>query len=434
VFRPTGFADLAGRRVGIFGYGVEGRAAASRLRAHAELVIVDDLDDLGPDVIASGQGGLEALLTCDVVLKSPGIPRRREDVVDLERRGVVVTSALNLWLHDTDPSRVVAITGTKGKSTTTALVAFFLGCLGERAQTLGNIGLPPYDPAVDTTEGWLVLEVSSFQATDLDTAPGVIVITSLGDDHVDWHGSLEQYRRDKLSLTRAAGSHVTLVADTPVLRQLKSEIGGELHYVPGDASHLAAALGLIGAHNDSNVALALAAVASLTGSAADDLRAAVAARAGSFQPLPGRLTLVAAEELNGDTIRYVDDGLATSVLPALAALEVFEGEPVALIAGGFDRGVEYVELANAIAERREPTALVTMGNAGSRISQLVSSRRSELVQHTAGSMAEAVLLARSSLVHGGVVLLSPAAPSFDRYRNWEERSKDFAAVVHAIVD
>ena len=433
VFRPTGFADLAGKRVGLFGYGVEGRAAAARLTNVAELVIVDEADGLGAEVLVASRGGLEALLTCDVVLKSPGIPRRREDVVHLERHGVTVTSALNLWLHDVDRTRVVAVTGTKGKSTTTALITFFLEALGLEAQRLGNIGQPPYDPSVDTSTGWLVLEVSSFQAVDLDVAPGVIVVTSLGSDHVDWHGSLEQYRSDKLSLTRAAGPHDTLVADSATLRDVRDQIGGEVDYVAPETTGLAEALGLIGAHNDANVALALGAVATLTGVELATLRDTIRSIANTFTPLRGRLTLVATEELAGAQVRYVDDGLATSVLPAVAALEVFTDEPVALIAGGFDRGVEYGELAEALVSRAQPTILITSGNAGLRISDEVRRRRQDLVQHSADSMIEAVEIARAALEHGGVVLLSPAAPSFDRYRNWEERSEDFTRVVRTLL-
>ena len=204
MFRPTGFADLAGRRVGIFGYGIEGHASAERLRdVAASLVLVDD-EPNEPGVFATSEGGREQLLACDVVLKSPGIPRRRADVLDLEAHGVTVTSSLNLWLHDIDRGRVIAVTGTKGKSTTTALVAFFLECLAEKALQLGNIGQPPYDPRVDTSEGWLVLEVSSFQCADIDVAPALVLVTSLGADHLDWHGSPENYRDDKLSLARRA--------------------------------------------------------------------------------------------------------------------------------------------------------------------------------------------------------------------------------------
>jgi UDP-N-acetylmuramoylalanine--D-glutamate ligase len=433
VFRPTGFADLTGHRVGIFGFGLEGRAAAALLRGKCELVIVDDVDGLGDEVLVTDRGGIEALRTCDVVLKSPGIPRRRADVLDLERRGVAVTSALNLWLHDTDRDRVIAVTGTKGKSTTTSLVTFFFSCLDQRAQRLGNIGQPPYDPSIDTSTGWLVLEVSSFQVVDLDLAPSVVVVTSLGEDHIDWHGSLEQYRSDKLSLTRAAGPHRTLVADTATLHQHEGEIGGELTYVKSDDAHLAITLGLLGEHNDSNVALALAAVEALTGVGESALRAAVQARAEAFQPLQGRLTLVARETVNGRNVRYVDDGLATSVLPALAALEVFRDEPVALIAGGFDRGVDYEDLAEALSVRVPFTSLVTIGNAGLRISAAVHQRSPHLTQRTASTMQEAVELARASLEIEGVVLLSPGAPSFDLYHNWEERSADFTRIVRSLI-
>ncbi len=432
MFRPTGFAELAGARVGIFGYGVEGRAAAARL-SDSDLVIVDDVDDVAPGVLTTSRGGFEALLTCDVVLKSPGIPRRRDDVLQLEARGVTVTSALNLWLHETDLARVVAVTGTKGKSTTTALIAFFFECLGQRAQAVGNIGRPPYDPTIDTTSGWLVLEVSSFQALDVDVAPAVVVVTSLGSDHLDWHGSLAQYREDKLSLTRAKGPHTTLVADHETLHEVEDQLGGELRYVSSDEDHVALALGLLGAHNDANVALATAVVSTLTGVSERDVLVAVLERAAEFQPLPGRLTLVAEEQLEGGVIRYVDDGLATSVLPTVAALEVFNDEPVSLIVGGFDRGIDYAPLAEAIAARSTPTTVVTMGNAGSRVSDEVRRRTPTLVVRVASTMEEAVRLARDALVDGGVVLLSPAAPSFDRYHNWEERSSDFAAIVRAEV-
>ncbi|HTB08720.1 MAG TPA: hypothetical protein VK704_02820, partial [Acidimicrobiales bacterium] len=194
------------------------------------------------------------------------------------------------------------------------------------------------------------------------------------------------------------------------------------------------ALGLIGEHNDSNVALALAAVALLTGTDESTLRERVRARASEFEPLSGRLTLVAHERGDGTTVRYVDDGLATSVLPTLAALDVFGEEPLALIAGGFDRGVDYSELAVALCARECETTLITMGNAGLRIGDAVTQHCHDVTQHAATSMGEAVHLARASLTQGGVVLLSPAAPSFDQYRNWEERSADFTHIVRALVD
>ena len=432
MFRPTGFAELAGKRVGIFGYGLEGRATRRRVEdVAAEIVVVDDASDLGSDVIVSSEGGLEALLGCDVVLKSPGIPRRRADVLDLEHHGVTVTSSLNLWLHDIDRSRVVAITGTKGKSTTTALTTFFLQRLGEAALRLGNFGQPPYDPDLDVSKGWLILEVSSFQCVDIDVAPGLVVVTSLGADHLDWHGTLEEYRRDKLSLTRAPGEHRTLVPENATMHDYAAEIGGDVMFVAPDETGLASSLGLLGAHNDTNVALALHCAARLANRSVDEVRARAFDSAPAFEPLRGRLTAVTSEVVDGVTTRYVDDGLATSALPVVAALEVFDDEPVALIVGGFDRGVDYAPMAEAIAARRQPMVLITMGEAGKRIGDEVTRLAPVILQIAVSSMRDAVSEARNSL-EGGVVLLSPGAPSFDQYKNWEERSEDFTTIVHKL--
>ena len=429
MFRPTGFADLAGKRVGIFGYGLEGRTAHQRISDIAASVVIVDDEPVAPEVTVTNVGGLDALLTCDVVLKSPGIPRRRPDVLDLELHGVSVTSALNLWLHEVDLSRVVAITGTKGKSTTTALITFFLHCIDERAHRLGNIGQPPYDPSLDFGSDWLILEVSSFQCTDITVSPGVVVVTSLGADHIDWHGSLEQYHDDKLSLTRHTSPHTTLVPDVATFRQILELLGGELVFVQSEPTQLAEQLGLLGAHSHSNVALALEAVSRLTGRTVAQIRTAVEAKANTFVPLRGRLSLVRTIESGSRVISFVDDGLATSALPACAALEVFAGQDVALIVGGYDRGVDYTPLVEALIARQELTNVFATGPAGERIADLLRSSGFSHVHFVSGLEA-AVELSVASLDRGGVVLFSPAAPSFDQYKNWEERSEHFTTLAN----
>jgi len=425
MFRPTGFADLAQKRVGIYGYGQEGRATEQLLSGSCELVIVDDDPKAG--VLVTSNGGLEELMKCDVVLKSPGVPRRSESVLQLEENNVYVTSSLNLWLQQAERSRVIGVTGTKGKSTTTSLIAFFLECLGEKAQRLGNIGLPPYDTSVDTSSGWLVVEISSFQATDLDVAPKTVVLTSLGSDHIDWHGSLEQYRSDKLQLTRAAGEHTTFAPDNEVIRSESSQIGGTVVLVDSDNSRLTEELHLLGEHSHANVALALEVVSNVTNTPRSEVHAAVSRNAASFVPLSGRLTLVA--EKNG--IKFVDDGLATSVLPAVAALEVFKDDALALLVGGFDRGIDYHPLASELALRSKPTLLLSMGPAGDRIVEEVLKLSPQTMHQNFDSMDEAVNAGKLFLSDGGVVLLSPGAPSFDRYKNWKERAQDFSRAVNA---
>jgi len=432
VFRPTGFAELAGKRVGIFGYGLEGRATRRRVEdVAAEVVVVDDASGLGSDVIVSSEGGLEALLGCDVVLKSPGIPRRRADVLDLEHHGVTVTSSLNLWLHDIDRSRVVAITGTKGKSTTTALTTFFLQRLGEAALRLGNFGQPPYDPDLDVSKGWLILEVSSFQCVDIDVAPGLVVVTSLGADHLDWHGTLEEYRRDKLSLTRAPGEHRTLVPENATMHDYAAEIGGDVMFVAPDETgsrELTRAPRRTQRHQRRPRAplrcpprqpeRRRGSCASLR--LGPSLRAASRSTHGSDERSRGRRNDALRRRRTGDL------GVAV-----VAALEVFDDEPVALIVGGFDRGVDYAPLAEAIAARRQPMVLITMGEAGKRIGDEVTRLAPVILQIAVSSMRDAVSEARNSL-EGGVVLLSPGAPSFDQYKNWEERSEDFTTIVHKL--
>jgi UDP-N-acetylmuramoyl-L-alanine---L-glutamate ligase len=424
--RLSGFADLAGATVGVWGVGVEGEATARRLAlVGATAVLVDDAPKPGRDVLATNDGGLAALARCDVVLKSPGIPTRRGDVESLRTAGVVVTSALNLWLLETDRSRVIGITGTKGKSTTTALATFALTACGQGARATGNIGQPPYDPEAPDAR-WTVVEISSFQAVALDASPATVVVTSLGADHLDWHGDLAQYYADKLSLTRADGAHVTLLADCPDLLAERGQIGGEVRVVAATHGALTGRLGLLGAHNVSNVSLAVAAVAQALGKTDDDVAAAMVARADTFTPLPGRLTLV--REIGA--VRYVDDGLATGPLPTVAALAVFTDVPVAIIVGGYDRGVDYAPLVSALAKRSAPTTLVAMGDAGARIADAVEGAPGVAVVRAA-DLPAAVGVA-SSRVDRGVILFSPAAPSFDQYENWRERSAEFERLVRAV--
>jgi UDP-N-acetylmuramoylalanine--D-glutamate ligase len=426
VLRPRGFADLADLTVGIWGVGREGTAALNRIRDVAAVVhLVDDTPDPSRGIVATDSGGLDLLSASDVVLKSPGISKRRPEMATLSASDICVTSALNLWMWETDRSHVIAVTGTKGKSTTTSLIAFFLRSMGEDAQSAGNIGQPPYEPTWRPPT-WTVLEVSSFQAADIEVAPAFVVVTSLGADHLDWHGSVEQYWSEKLALTRAVGAHRTVLANDATLLAQRHQIGGDTEVVgvTEDDVALAAELSLIGRHNASNVAVAVHAAAAVH---SGDVRAAAREYRGNFTPLPGRLTLIR----DVDHVRFVDDGLATSVTPTLAALDVFRDDPLALIAGGFDRGGDYTGLAASLGQREAATTVITTGPAGGRIFAALRAHPTVRAE-TASDLRDAVSKARAALTGPSVVLLSPAAPSFDAYENWEARSADFARIVREI--
>ncbi len=429
-----GWADLAGSRVGIFGAGLEGRTAALRLADLTDdIVVVDDrpAGNLGErEVIATDAGGASLLASCDVVIKSPGISAYREDVAALERAGVAVVGGVGLTVHEADPSRVVCITGTKGKSTTSSVLGHLAAAAGLRVEVTGNIGRPPFDPSIPADLDLLVIETSSFQALDVADAPGIVVVTSLDVDHLDWHGTVERYQADKLSLTSLPDAGRTLVpADDPTLRAQVDRLGGDVTWVPGPDRDWTDALGMAGRHNAINAELAAAVLRALEiplGSDPDALREAAA----GYDGLPGRFREIGRR---GD-VRFIDDGLATNVLPTLAALRSLEGQRLAILVGGHDRGIDYAELIDALASRSAPTMVIGLPESGTRLVAAVSGTGSGTESAAVGSIDEAVDLADGWIGDEGVVLLSPAAPSFSQFANWKERSEAFAGAVRRRID
>jgi len=414
----TSWSELAGLRVGVWGLGIEGRANLRRLaELGVEPVLVDDV--AGSGITATAEGGLELLMGCDVVVKTPGLSRYRPDALALAESGVPVRGGLGLWLEDVDRSKVLAFTGTKGKSTTTSIAGGLLRGLGFRVLTGGNLGVPPWDPEVDHDVDYWVVEVSSYQATDVTTGPPVIGVTSLSQDHLDWHGGPERYYADKLSLcTRPGVETVVVDGASELLRSHASLLGPHVTWVDHEPEPWIDALGLLGAHNARNAQLAQQALLALGVPGADDeqrLRAACA----QFTPLASRLRLLG--EVDG--VAFVDDSLSTNVLPTLAAMAAFPGRRVALLVGGFDRGIDYTPLAEGLAGRPD-TLVVTMPDNGRSIGAVVGGHGTEVAD--ADDVDQAVDLALAFARPGGVVLLSPAAPSFGRFVDYRARAAAFA--------
>jgi UDP-N-acetylmuramoylalanine--D-glutamate ligase len=318
------------------------------------------------------------------------------------------------------------VTGTKGKSTVATITAHLATGLGVDAVATGNLGVPPFAPDAQTAGRLVVVETSSFQATDVAHSPAVVAITSLGEDHLDWHRTVERYHADKLSLTSQPGATWTIVAESPALRAARRQLGGEVVVAIDDDPTLASALGLVGRHGRSNAAVAIAALRAAGVEGADDPDRVLAAAAG-YTPLPGRFREIARH----DGVRYVDDSLATNPLPTIAALDALGDERVALLLGGHDRGVDYGELVAAIGARRGATLVVTLPDNGPVIGQRIAATSSVDVVDAA-DLDEAVGIARRWVRDGGVVLLSPAAPSFSQFRDWRARSDAFAAAVDAV--
>jgi UDP-N-acetylmuramoyl-L-alanine---L-glutamate ligase len=442
--------DLASARVGVWGLGREGHANLRKLRAlGAEPVLVDDHPPAdadgqpgpaGQQVLATGDGGLAALERCDAVVKTPGISRYRPEVSHLTSLGIPVVGGLGLWLaeqSDASLRRILCVTGTKGKSTTASVTGHLLTGLGYRCLVGGNIGVVPYDPAAAADLDYWVIEVSSYQATDLPCSSPVVAVTSLHPDHLDWHGGVEQYYRDKLSMCSQPGAELTVAnGDSDLLRQHDHLLGPRVQWVSADDDPAAGwmePLGLLGRHNRRNALIARCCLIAMSvPGAADD--AGLRGAAEGYRPLPSRLTAI--RTVAGVT--FVDDSLSTNVLATLAALDAFEGRRVALIVGGHDRGIDYAPLAAGLVARAAPTLALTIPESGPRIrAQLDQAASTNKSRAFAGAQDCPDLEAAVAAGFGwarpdGVVLLSPAAPSFGRFRDYRDRSDAFAHAVHSV--
>ena len=460
------WSDLRGARVGIWGFGREGEASLRKLRSlGVEPVLVDDNPAAGTEtVLATAAGGIDALGRCEVVVKTPGISRYRPEAERLRAAGVVLAGGLGLWLQEADRERVVCVTGTKGKSTTSSVLGHLLTELGRPTMVGGNIGSVPYDPDSAGEYDYWVIEVSSYQATDLASSPPVTAVTSLHPDHLPWHGGVERYYRDKLSACAQPGAELTVAnGDSDLLRSRAGLLAPRVEWVsesdePG--ATWMAPLGLPGRHNRRNTLIARRVLRALGIAGADD-DAALRAAAAGYVGLPSRLATIGVV----DGVSFVDDSLSTNVLPTLAALDAFPGRRIALIVGGEDRGIDYAPLAAGVLAREAPTLVLTLPDSGPRISAAFESAAPAAGGLTTdgsaarGSAADGSA-ARGSAADGsaadgsagttdcpdldaavargfgwarpdGIVLLSPAAPSFGRFRDYRDRAEAFARAMRA---
>lgn len=449
---PIRLSALADRKVALWGWGREGRAAYHALRARdADRALTlfcppgeaDDVRALGDDALRiETEAAAAALSAFDVVVKSPGISPYKPEARAAAERGTRFIGGTALWFGEHADAQgfvpnALCVTGTKGKSTTTSLLAHLLRAGGHRTALAGNIGLPLLE-ALDpqpAPEFWAI-ELSSYQTSDVADSgarPQVAVVLNIFPEHLDWHGGEARYIEDKLALVTGAKPRIAVLnAADPILGKLAlpdSEIrwfnredgwhlrGDALHR--GDAFVLdTARVPVPGRHNRSNLCAVLAAIEAMGLDAAP-----LAAAAESFRPLPNRLQTLGER----DGIVYVNDSISTTPHASLAALDVFRDRRVALLVGGHDRGLDWRDFAERMRVQA-PAAIVTMGANGPRIHELLAPLADEggFRLAAAADLPAAVAKAESLLGGNGVVLLSPGAPSFGAYKDYVARGRHFA--------
>ncbi len=436
---------LKNKRIAVWGYGREGRAACEFLRTALPqqpitvFCSVEEAKHISADALLSicTEANAENLAQFEVVIKSPGISKYKPELVAASAHGTQFIGGTALWFAQNPEARTVCVTGTKGKSTVSSLIAHLLRCAGKSTALVGNIGMPLIEAISlpDKPEFW-VIEMSSYQTYEA-AKPEVAVMLNFFPEHLDWHGSEQAYFDDKSALiTQTKPKHAVLNASDSRVAALANKTSSQLHWFNApDAWHSQGyflfkgvqqvldlrTLPMPGDHNAGNVCAALTAIDAL-GLDAKTL----AQHVQSFQPLPHRLQTIG--EQNG--IRYVNDSISTTPFASIAALECFAHESVAILVGGYDRGLDwnvFVEYVSA----KPPRAIITMGQNGPRIFEQLQAINSKgaFFLSEASNIAEAILFAKDALHgEGGVILLSPGAPSFGAYADYVERGRHFAEI------
>jgi len=436
------FSELGNLRVAILGTGREGQAVWRQLRRRfpaklLSLFAESDTDsgflqqlDPAIDKCHTGPLDVDYLKQFDVLVRSAGISPYRQELKDLRTAGIQFTTASNLWFAENPDAKTICISGTMGKSTTAALTAHLLSRAGIKTCLAGNIGRPMLD-CENVDADWWVIELSSYQISDLVAEPDIVMLLNLSEEHVDWHGGAERYAADKLKLAELAGQGriIANFANSMLVGKLEEFPGviwfnhEEKWWARGDGvfgsneRQVAAPVSLPGEHNMQNLAAALTVVDEL-GLQIEDIDEALR----SFTGLPHRLQLIA--ENSG--IRYIDDSISTTPVSVAAALQTLGYADVVLLLGGMDRGLDWGDFAKELS-KRTPHAIITLPDNGPRIFDFLKRAGVKPAGglHALTQLSDAVEMAQTLVPENGCILLSPGAPSFPHFRDYEERGNQF---------
>ena len=451
--------ELKGKKVLVVGLGKSGLAAALFLRRQGAQVTVSDVrsaDQLAKEIpalieegimVETGGHGLLTFRRQDLIVVSPGVPMDTPELAQVKSFGLQVIGELELAGRFLK-GKILAVTGSNGKTTTTTLLGEILAAGGLPTLVGGNIGVPVVS-LIDssTSESWSVLEVSSFQLeTTEQFHPSIAVILNITPDHLDRHGSFENYARIKehIFAQQTAEDSLVLNADNTPCEAAASRAAAKVywfsieHPVPqgawleqGQVVYRAAknaatenvmplsGIPLKGAHNVENV-LAAVVAARLAGVQAKSIRTAIE----KFQAVEHRLEFVATR--NG--VEFYNDSKATNVDATAKAIAAFS-DGIHLILGGKDKGSPYTVLADLLRERVR--AVYTIGAAAAKIE---SDLRGVVTIQSCETLDKAVAAAAAAARPGEVVVLAPACSSYDQFDNYEQRGSVFKQLVKELRD
>ncbi|KMT65834.1 UDP-N-acetylmuramoyl-L-alanine--D-glutamate ligase [Catenovulum maritimum] len=424
----------------IWGFGKEGQASyqyLSRLYPNASIAVLTDVFDAKVAQLFTDKqyfyadGGLDLLAQghFKTIVKSPGISLYRDELVQAKLNGSLVTSSTNLWFQRFPDAKKIIVTGTKGKSTTATLLHYCLSLFGMDLCLAGNLGTPLID--VEPGKDWTILELSSYQLADLTESADISILLNLFPEHIPWHKSVEQYYLDKTHSLKLSSSIIcngqsqlvsqylvdvtdkTTHFDTPNGFNVKDH---QLYYKEDLLQHN---FTLKGDHNLANLVCVLTLL--------DQLKLSwrsILMKLADFEALPHRMELFV--DANG--IEFINDSISTTPESTKCAIECLANTKLFLLLGGAERQQNYLELLSYL-ETLDIGHIALIGVTGKRINDYLISVNSKLNFAYYDRLKDACVSIQKLVKPGEKVLLSPAAPSFGEFDNFQQRGDAF--LLHA---
>ena len=432
---------LKNSKIAIIGVGVSNLPLLDYLyKMNCDVTIFSDnkIDvDISKYKFSVHEDGLKELVGFDIIFRSPGCLPTREEIVDEKKRGALVTTEVEQVIKLT-PAKVIGITGSDGKTTTTTLINLVLETCGYKTFLGGNIGTPLFTKISEMTENDIVvLELSSFQLMEMTVSPKISVITNITPNHLNKHKNMEEYISSKCNIYMHNDGILVLNADNEItnkieanrlIRYFSREKKTNAFYTLDDKIYFndkvileGKDIHIRGRHNYENICACLSATYDLI-----DLDKALAAIK-EFRGVEHRLEFV--REIDG--VKWYNDSVSSSPTRTIAGLNSYD-EKIVLIAGGYDKNLDYTPIAEPIL--KHVSKLILFGATSDKIYNAVINKKSneDITIYKEKTLLDVVCRAKEVAVSGEIVLFSPASASFDMFKNFADRGKQFKDLVNKL--
>jgi UDP-N-acetylmuramoylalanine--D-glutamate ligase len=405
--------ELKGKKVAIIGMGVNNQKMADYFKNRR----------IKFDVVDGWKNETELIGKLDqyqVIFRSPGLPYLSKSIQQAKNKGAEITSQTQLFFS-LCPAKIIGVTGTKGKGTTSSLIAKILSTAHKPTVLAGNIGLDPFEFLDDLSiEHFVVMELSSFQLQDMKVSPHVAVVVNLSPDHLDHHKNLAEYYEAKQQIVNHQTASDFAILNKQLPDSFKtSGLGKKIFFDSADGQGYHTKL--LGPHNRENIAAAVTTAKTL-GIKEVYIKGSVA----SFESLPHRLSFAR----NYKDVTYIDDSYSTNVESTMAAIDSFDSN-IILIVGGADKKLDFHKLGKKIVNSGKVKGVVVIGQIAEQIVKSFTGYRGKVFQG-AKNMDEIIIQAHSIAKPGDVVLLSPATSSFGMFKNATDRAEQFRKSVNQL--